>query len=536
MAMLRATAFDGHAVNGATDVQVLFMAQDRYALGSSVAMTSHGAGPLLVESISSERREVPVRARLADDAAMPLLEFDRAIKEWFDPQRNHAGPRWLTVTGDDSLEATPVALRLPVYVTSLEPRPRTVGQYDIILQSARQHFEAATETSAASSPASVAGTAATRPRIELTTTNHVSRNRYTVTPVAANPAITGYICRVTQSGIEATNHAVFVNGVEAETRCPSSAVLYFPVDATLGSPAIVDVLWGAGVTARRAQQLAAGGLNLPSTNPTRWAWNAWDTLVYPDRPGVWRPGLYGTAWARNDGTASTSGGCDLVSSAANTTISLRVGQPPEYVRNNANAIYLIVGARAITTNALANLSRVTSGWVDSSGQAFVAYRTAGSPAWVDAWTTMANATVTTSLNVPNAAQIVAGVRYTGAAPAATPITMQLALSGTGVTLDLQSTPAITQVGSTVTMDLYAGSLTVAGRTISLPRVIAPDGTLRIDAATDDISSSVAGPIYHLEAPSFTDGANWALLTPGSNVFSHTFDSAAMTLFWRAGYV
>lgn len=511
MASLVPTAFDGLTLGYSGDYGALFEADGDYTVEVTI---NQQARPGTYPAVTGHARNAITRRMLVyrpHNSSVSAATFNATVKQRFDPARNSDGPRYLTGTGDDGV----TVLRLPCYVQALRQRPGVLHAYDVTLESVQPYFETnAAPTPSAANPASVtnSGTTDALPSIALTTTTHVSRAKVSFGTAVGERGRAAVPTQLsgTFTGATAATTLAFVNGVSVPTRFISTSDIWVVIDVPgNGGSVTVDILWGAGINNPRADELAnSGDFDWTNSNNASWRVSAYSVTDNPVRAGEWRPATFGRLVP--DGSSYE------LDDSAGTSVVLK-----RYIdgrgRNDADSIAMSIPQT--TGISISNLSRVTATH-DASCQSFVATRAKGSNAWVDAWTTSANATVTTSITIPTGAvEIAAGTRYIGATPATNPT---LTISGaTAVAVDLIG---LRVTAATEVMDFYDGTITIGDDTITVDEVIVLDGTLTLDAATGQITSSTGESYYGSIRGS--DPSALVRLEPGANAISDTLDVGA----------
>lgn len=514
------TSVDGLAVNGATAYRVTLPAGQSAPQRVQVLESPRRNAEPRYDALQHAGWRFPLRISGVAGAGVSAAELRRTIEQRFSPRVS--GLRELQATWHDG-----TAVRLQIVIEALELLSDAgIVQSIQYLASAYAPYpvwEAVTATTSAADPASVtnAGNVPALPRVALTTSTSVTRRACTVTGAGAGAGLiaTPVGFAVGDSGISSTNVFVFIEGELVPSAVANPGTTSSRVWALVGTasdgttPTRVDLLYGLGVTNPLASALDAAGMDLAAgASPnTSWTWNDWDTLDNPARAGAWVPALTGTHSTASGATVAITS-----STTASTVISL--GSAGQYDTSADSLLLTLGGRRAGTSNALASLSRTTAGLDGVNARAYVRYRVAGSALWQDAWTTRANATVTTAIDLDNAVEIAVGLENDGAT--ADPAT--LTISGTA-TLSVQGAPTVTVVAAE-TYDRYDGTYTIGSRSITLNNLAVPDGTLTIDARERTISSSASGPFYQLEVSSdsaiaFSDPDVWLALEPGSNTVS-----------------
>lgn len=535
MAAYDVVSFNGTTLGSGTNYDAWLDQRDEYVTTSTIDAIHRRSAAPLVTGTAEDGRTITLHLANAAGSALTAAQFRDAVKELFDPRLNAAGERLLVIVGDDG--STDV--QIGCYVQQIAYLSPGIDQYVVTLWAPTNYWQATALTTDSASPATVtnAGNTAVYPVVEMTNTNHVTRRACTVTGAGAGGGLVAYpvVFLLSSSTVTASNTFVFVEGVSVPCFVDDPSTVNSRVWALIDTHADgttathVDVIYGAALLNPLCQTLDDGGMDMAdaaTTGNSAWEWNDWSVSSFPSRPGAWRPAL--------TGNHSSASGASYQITSEGSSVVIALGASGAY-DNSADSIRLHVGAKAGTTSALANLSRQTANLDGTNAQAYVRYRTAGSRSWQTAWSSRANATVTTSIDLDNAVEIAAGIENDqGGVDAAT-----LTLSGTTAALTLASTPTVV-VGAAENMDHYynrnGSELVVGGRTIRFTQFFVPDGTLTIDCEARTITSDVAGPFYGVEdGITFSDPDQWAILEPGSTAITSDMANVAWTVKHRGGY-
>lgn len=516
-------SFDGNNIGPSTDYRGIL--DDRFAwpVTGNVEMQSRRSIEPLVMSVSPGSRALTLGFGLGSGGTSAAT-FRSNLAKWFDIGKNKAGPRYLVAyAGDGSTQ-----VRLPVYVVEWEVDPLGLS-FRAVLTMAQPYWEANSVTTPSPNPSTVtnAGNVAVRPSIALTQSTHKTLRACTVSGAGRANGLVAYPVRfaLSDSAATSTNVFVFINGVSVPCNVQGggggSSVVWALVDTRAdGSDTYVDIIYGSGITNPLCGQLRDPDLfDTASTANNSWRYDNWDITTHPSFAGSWVPAV--------TGYHGTSIAYQLTSDGGSVQFDLLASGTSDY-----DSMYIAVPAGINT--GISNLSRVTTNFAGANSQAFVRGRQAGTDRWGTAWSTRANATVTTGISgaaIGNAIAVACGIENDGAS--ADPATVVFDNTASPVIVPPDTTPTVT-VGSAANVDFYSGTLTVGAYVLTFANCFAPDGTLTIDCQNKTISSSVAGAIYNL--PSFSDPAVWAALEPGSNsVTDGLTATAADTWSWRDGY-
>lgn len=519
MAAYDLVSFDGNLIGPGTSYDFGLSVHDQYVrTGTVETLARRGTYPV-AGAVSIESRTLTVRGSNA--GGVSAATFRANVQNWFDPNENVNGARYLVMVGDDGV----TQIRLACYVVSLEYVSQGVDQYIVTLYAPNPIWEAVALTTSVTNPASVtnAGNVAVAPTITLTTTTHVTRYATTVTDTTGRGLLAcPVVAALNDAAATDATTFVYINGVSVPTVVvapgTTTSRVWFLVDVGALATTDVDIIVAAGLVNPLGGTLPLGGMDLAGSTNTSWAWNDWSLSDHPSRPGVWRLGQVGRHTASNFSYWVTTESATSIQFQASSGTTLA---------NDADGAVLAVGAQAGTTTALAGLVRTVTG-TSSVAFAFVRYRVANSGRWLEGWRVTAAATVSTSIDLDDAVEIVAGVEYFSA----TAGNLYLDLSG-AATLALASTPTVT-VGAASNYDRLNGVLTIGNDTITFDNLILPDGTTTIDCGAKSIASSVAGPQYGDDTPSFSDAGTWIQLEPGANAVANT-TGATLTVSHRGGY-
>ena len=504
------------------DVQAIFPRGNAHQVGASIQTSERRNSYPLLASISYNQRDIPLRVFRPSASALSAVGFLETVEGAFSPGTRET----LTVLLDDGTTQARIEC-----VVQTRSRVDTPGMIELTLSAMRPYFEATTATTSPSNPATVTnpGNVAVPPTITLTTATHVTRYPTTVS-ASVNGGLIAYPVVAALNDTDATTDTVFVfiNGVSVPTFVDNSGAsdsrVWFLVDtAADGSNTNVDIIVATGLVNPQGGTLPDGGMDLANSTNTSWVWDDFSVSGHPSRPGTWRYGVFMPPASINQG------GSYQVQSESTSSLQV-VGSVATGYGNDANGIGLMVGTQAGTSNALTGLSRVTVG--SGGNAAAVRYRVANSNQWVVAWVTSTSVTVTTSIDVDDAVEIAASA-YGSNFSAGGQMSLTLSASGT-FALALTNTPTVT-VGAAQNMDHYDGPYTIGDYTITFNHLIVPDSTLTIDCAAKTITTSVPGPQYGDDSPSFSDPDRWALVEPGAAVTITDGLSATDTVSFHAGY-
>jgi hypothetical protein len=229
-----------------------------------------------------------------------------------------------------------------------------------------------------------------------------------------------------------------------------------------------------------------------------WRWDNWPISTHPSFAGSWVP----AATAYHNPSANIV--YQLQSDGAAVTFELLTQGTSDY-----DSMYVAVPGGG---SSIVNLSRTTANLNGASAQAYVRVRQPNSDRWLNAWTTRANASVSTSINIAiNYIAIAAGIENDGGG--ADPATVTFDDIGSPVRTTINAPPTVV-VGAPQNYDYYAGNYTIGAYTINFPGTFAPDATLTLDCETGIPTTSGSGPIYNSPLP--TTAAGWPVLNPGAN--------------------
>lgn len=516
------TAFDGNTLNSTSAYRAVLPYGSSAPKASTPSLVERRSSHPLHTGTTLNAWRFPLRISGVAGAGVTYAQFRENVEEWFSPLLSGA-TRTMTATWHDG-----TAVQIEILVESLElvSDAGAIQTVAFVASCIAPYpvWESTSLTTSASNPATVTNAGNTRalPTLELTTTTHVTRRACTVTGAGSGGGLIAYpvVFALDDANATSANTFVFVEGLSVPCYVDNSGASNSRVwalvdtDSDNTTATRVDVIYN-GPANPLCQTLPDGGMSWGSGGNTSWVWgNFPDVLTAPRRPGAWYPGVLGMHNAASAATyrLTVTGGTTAVA-------TLGTG-----LSNNADSIRMLVGARAGTATALTNLSRQTATLDGINARAFVRYRLPGEQGWTDAWTSRANATVSTSIDLDNACEIAAGIENDGA----TLDPSTLSLSGGSITLALIGYPTVV-VGSAENLDWYDGVVAVGSRSITLVDLMVPDGTLTINCGTSGgeraISSSVAGPFYwpdgsDVQPYEFSEPDQWFVLETGSNAASN----------------
>lgn len=499
-------SFDGTSIGPGTDYDALFRDEDEWIRGSDVASESRRGTYPLVTGSSLQGRALTLRVWRAPGSALTRQAFREDIQQIFDPNRNPLGIRYLTLYGEDGT----TLLRLGCYVLSLAWVSQGTDELIVQLWAPWPVLEASSATTSGNNPASVtnAGNVPVYPTVTLTSATTASRRRVEIT---SSISLAAYPVNIALGAIDTTRVWAYVNGNPVPIGIGDNGnELWILVDvADDGTPTVVDMLYGASMPVNPlAGLLDDGGMDWGEASNTTWKWDDWSVLSAPARNGTWRPALTG---AHNEAS-----GASYAITQDGAAVVIALGAAGAY-DNSADSLVLAVDSRAGLTSALANLRRVTANLDGTNARAFVRYQVRGSSTWLTAWSSVANGTVSTAIDLDNAVRIAVGIENHGATadPATLTIDGAGSTSATMAALTIGNAPTVSAAAAE-TLSIYDGDYTIAGRTITFDQVFAL-GDLVIDCHNRTITASGGGPIYG--AIAFSDPEQWLVLLPGSNAIT-----------------
>lgn len=513
------TSIGGNAVNGSGQPRVVFPSGDPIVRRKSISSTRRrNAGPQ-VTGRSWEPLEFTLLIS-AVDTATAYATLKTTIEQWFQPW----GTATTTIVANWH-DGTSVSV--DAELLELKPKQDAGGvqtiQYEARCWTGVPLWRAVTPTVSAANPASVtnSGNAPARPSIALTTTTHVTYRSVTISGAGKSNGMTATPFRIALSDANATatNVFAFVNGTPAKCTVigggTGSSVVWVVADTNPDSSNTqIDIFYGTGLVNPYCGQLDDPDLfDTASVANNSWRWDNWPITTHPSFAGSWVPattGYHGTTITHQLTSDGGSVVFDLLTSGTSDFDSMYVAVPG--------------GISDSSGSDIANLSRVTANFGGTFAQAFVRVRPPNTDRWTTGWSTRANATVTTGINLTgDYVAIAAGIENDGATQ--DPATLTLDDTGTPVRVDIDSAPTVT-VAAGVNYDYYSGNLTVGSYTINFPGTFAPDGTLTIDCETGIPTTSGSGPIYNGPLPTNANG--WPVLVPGSNTITDGLTAASDT--------
>lgn len=513
---------------GTSDYRTIFLAESDYRVTATTDVESRRDATGLLRSISVDGRSIPMMVNLNPAGSTTVAQFNNNVKRWFDPGKGRTGTRYLRIEGDDGT----TVLRLPVHVVSLAPRPNSINIYDVVLQAVTPYFEAMTEDSEAittSGTATNAGNARAQATLEFTGGTSLGGKRFTVTDNSGHgltnyPVVINYAATSTQS-----QAFVLVNGASVPFREGSTSAYYWVfVNVPAGGSVTIDIIINTGITNPLSGVLNIGPLDPANTSNANHTWNTWSVKAAPVRTAMWRP-----ADPRINWTDIGVEKYEIDSDSSSATVLRLTAVSSTILRNDASAVLVATGLSGQASSTLTGFSRVMATNSTSAHRAYVYYRTRDSEYWELAWSVTASATVTTSLDLPNAVEIIAGLEYVTASSSINS-TLTLSWNTSGVFTLLAGQPPTVSAATATTWRLLDGTVTNtdSGQVITFDQHIRRDGTLTIAASSDytqrAVQNSVAGPI--LGDVQFSDTVDLFSLEPGANDIEETVDGGVTVKF------
>lgn len=507
-----------------SDYRAIFLAESDYRVTATIARESRRNTTAMLDAISVDGRTIPMFIQRNPSGSTTMAQFHNNVKRWFDPGKGRSGTRYLRILGDDGT----TSLRLPVHIVSLVPRPNLLGVYDVVLEAVTPYFEELTETSDAitgSGTTTNDGNARAQVRLEMASGTSISGNRYTITDRTGR-GVVNYPYLIADTAATQTQSIVLVNGISVPfIQGATSADYWIFIDLPANGSITVDVLRGTGVTNPLRQTDAVafmGNLDPDNTSNASLNWSIFSVSEAAARTGTWQPAVIKSNW-----TDAPDVDFGLFTDSS-TTVRPSISTSSDRNRD-ANAILLSTGVPAAASSALTNLSRNVNLVTGTGCRAFVRYRTYTGQ-WVGAWTSSTDTTVTTSLDVTGATEIVAGIESNSDTVSASNASVSLTWASTPGALALNSSqyPSISSA-TALTWRKLNGTITNTsnGQVVTLDNVIRRDGTLVIDTSNTHteraISNSVDGPI--LGEVRFSDAVDLFSLDPGENSISETVDGS-----------
>lgn len=522
MAAFDILSFDGTTLSSG-DIEAWLDQRDPYVVAASLDVrTRQGTTPIVAGyALEGAQRIVRVAKRAGSVATDD--SFRRQVEDLFDPSGNDAARNLLFTAGDGT-----TTLRLPSYVVRREWLPHGVDQYIIEMFAADAGSVADALTTSGVNPVSVtnAGTTDALPSIALTTGTHVQRRKAVLTTSAGQRGRAGVPVRITiptaMTGATASNTLALINGSPVPTYFVSTTVVWVVTDVPGdGGSITVEIIWGSGIVNPLGHLLAnTGDFDWLSSTNTAWRVARYTPSDNPIRAGEWRPAVMG----RN----ALSGSSFELDDSVTTSVTFRRYTGAQG-RNDADCMVMSIPQTTGTT--IINLTRTTTG-LDANSRAFLRTRAQGTNIWTDAWTTSANATVSTSITIPtNTVEIAVGVEYINAAAATNPT---LQVSGATAEIAVDAVYALDAIGAAENLDYYDGTIVIGDDTITFRQVYVKDGTLTLNAVDGSAASSTGEA--HYGAIRGSDPSALARLKPGANAVSKTLDAgASFTISHRAAY-
>lgn len=489
----------------------------------------------LLNSISGGGRRIPVMLVRERGGAVDAETFHENVMKWFAPvAKSTSGKttRYLRVLHHDGS----TQLRIPVNVVACNPRGGVDDVFDVTLESLVPYFEDITSgeqtntTSAGAATVANAGNHRAPVTLELTG-SAITGVRYTVTD-AGGDGLADYIIQLNSEGGGATSSQTFVlvNGknvphVSGQLDGSLDRWFWCRIDVEPGGSVTVDIIPSTGVTNPLADTLDVGSLSNASSGVSDYQWIV-DIVSIINSPaqkqGIWSPRRF-----LLNNTAPEGFGYAISQTGSSGTFDtiLTLNNPRQGAANDANAIGLMGGVPAGSSNDLTNVERVTASHT-AGVRSFCRFRIAGSRTWETAWSQTADGTVTTSIDVDEAVEIVIGIEYTDSGSPTDGATLTLdESSGNAWDLDLNTFTNPSTSSAAKSWALLDGAVTnsTTGQVVTFSDYIYPSGELVIDfdRVFEHGGITLLAVGATLGSITFSDPAEGMSLEPGNNSITET---------------
>jgi len=539
---MRFTTFDGNAIGGTS---VYFCYQDGDASAGAISLDyetrpRRRAAPVVTRRAPTVRI-IPFRIEPVSGTA--LTTFVPTVNQHFRPL---AGKRTLQAVHDDG--STAIQIAADVITLELVSGGHAFEGSFLLHDT---YWEAQSATVDSVSPLSVAGTPGVTAQPTLTITPAASTNVKRIRATVSDTLAYGFadtIVRLTfdSTGVglistDTNRFLVVVNGRSVPYYARNVNGAATTIDVRLNVPATgfgsaaVDIWFGAGVDVNPfVQLLELGGIAVTHAtfSNTVLVWDSWAAPTFADATGVWRLGVLGPQY---------NGVSFGIKEWSSTLIVFEV-RADRTLREDADALILVLPAEAATTNALTGIDVMISTAQPLGGgmgtqinsRVCLYYRTRSSPTWILHQSVNTTSSVLTMpSSIPGAIALALVLEPFGAD----------AMGSMRVSTQAATTPArLTMVGGpTVSMAAavaarkLSGSLTntTTGATITFPPTyLDATATLTIDTTlpvtAEPIRTSDGTPLYGM--PSFSDPDSLFPLNYGSNAWTEMTGGATSFSF------
>lgn len=353
-------SWDGHPMGPGTSYLAMHDYRDTWsAAGELTTLTRRSTYPL-VTSTSRPGRSFTLRVNLAD-AAISMATFRTNITNWFDPQDNADGLRYLVGYGVDGT----TQVRIGCYVTSWELVTTATGYYVITLYAPHDQWEANAFVTSAPNPASVTnnGNAPCSPSLQLTTTLHVRFQQWQITGAGVGGGgLRQYPVKlaINDSELFPSYAWVYVNGEPAPYFVGngglSTSYLWVRVDTHSDgtTPTLVDVVYSLAVGVNPlAATMRTNGIAFadPTCTNTTIKWDSVAASSNDALPWCWRPAVIGA-------TGGVSGGSYAITDESDPSLTITRYTDATV---NADADSIVMSTGGVAAALLSHLQLVTTG-------------------------------------------------------------------------------------------------------------------------------------------------------------------------------
>jgi hypothetical protein len=318
-------SWDGHAIGVGSDYTALHDYRDSWTASGAITTLARRSTWPLVTATNRPGRTFRLRVNLIPGGPTSTAMFHANVKNWFDPQENADGPRYLVSYADDAT----TQVRIGCYVADWEMVTTAAAYYIVTLYAPHDQWEANTFITSSVNPATVtnAGNAPCAPSLQLTTTTTATRKRFSVSGAGVGGGgLRQYPVKLTinDSVLTDSNAYAYVNGQPVAFYVGNSGLstsyVWLRVDTHSdgATPTWVDIVYGLAISGNPLQQaLAFNGIDFADATCTNTTIK-WDTVAASSNdalPWCWRPAVTGL-------TGGVSGGSYAITTESPSNMTL----------------------------------------------------------------------------------------------------------------------------------------------------------------------------------------------------------------------
>lgn len=362
-----------------SDYQGMFVDEDTLAYAASAQFEDAAATSGYLRGVMATTQELPVVISRKPGGAVNSQTFHTNIRSWFSPYETARATGYLRVLWEDGA----TQLRIPCRVLSLSTIPRRLDAYRVVLKAEQPMFEATTETSHTSSPASNAGNVRCGVTLELGGATIASSHG------TASGEFAGHLRRIDINRTVTSNSRLLVNGVPTPWREAGSQHIEGIVT---GDDPTIEWITGLSTNDALRDTFTAGQLASTGSNSTYvYSDLRVSTMLNDSRlGGLWRPVLFlPSSWPE----PANGWGYYIEDTADGWKMYLN--DSPSFGTAGAyryNAVYLDSGGANISS--ISGWDIVKAGFTSAEAAAVLLGRRAGADAWEILYTSDTNASAT----------------------------------------------------------------------------------------------------------------------------------------------